>query len=796
MDDELGSRETLLTELRALRQEVARLRARENEMIALHAISLEMNAEQDMQALLQAIVRQAAAVVGTSTGGLYTVDHETKHLELVVMHNPGGHFVGIKLQFGEGLSGRVAQTGELMAVEDYSVWANRSAVFHGTPFRRVLAVPLKPGNEVIGVLNLSDLSVAGPFSEDEIRIARLFADQAALALGNARRQEGILRELAIREQAATALRNREETIQALMNANPSAALLIDTNGAILIHNARTTQWLGWDESTLVGQCIFNILPPEVSGRYRAAADESAQLGRLIRFEVAVRGRTFDNCIHPVFAQWGQVDRLAIFVTDISEHKAMEEALLESERRYRQALENSPSPIFTVDGKRRIRTWNGACERIFQYGQDIIGRDYRGVLFEAEHSPLIDQILAEVIDGRALGDTEIAFRCRDGTKRFAVSRIYPLYDPFGKVQEVVFANTDITERKLIEDALQASESRMTAIINSAKDSIFVKNTNMVYVQANRAMADLFGLSPDEIVGKTDTDLFGGEVAARIIEIDRCVLAGGTVVDESPITLKGKERTLSTIKVPLRDGDGNLIGICGITRDITDRVQAEHAVQTALREKECLLKEVHHRVKNNLQIVNSLLFLQSEHIDDPKILEMFRESQSRVRSMALIHERLYQSENLGEIDFAQYIRDLTKRLSGAYRIGRTPIMMNVRAADIYLDISTAVPCGLLINELVSNALKYAFPSGDDLPSPRIDVEMRNENDEIVILVSDNGIGFPEGVDWHHSKTLGLQLVSLLTRQLEGTVEMEVNHGTTFRITFPAKPVRQTLLPATAD
>ena len=669
-----------------------------------------------------------------------------------------------------------------MAIEDHRAWSHKSKAFGDTPYRRVLAVPLKLGNEVIGVLNLSDLNIVGPFSEDEVRVARLFADQAALALGNALRQESTLRELAIREQSAATLRNREETIQALMNANPSAALMVETDGSILIHNARTTQWLQWDGNALVGRCVFNLLPPEMSERLQSACDESTRLGRLIRFEAGFSGRTFDNCIHPVFDPHGQVDRLAIFVNDISEQRATEEALVESERRYRQALENSPNPTFTVDEKGRIRTWNGACEEIFQYGQGIVGRHYRKLLLEAEHTLLIDQMLAEVIDGRALGDTEIAFRCRDGTKRFAVSRIYPLYGSSGEVQEVVFSNTDITQRKQIEDALQASEGRMMAILNSAKDAIFVKDKSMLYVQANRALADLFGLSPEEIVGRTDGDLFGDEVASRTLEIDRCVLAGGTIIDESTISIRGVEHALNTVKVPLCDRDGNLIGICGITRDITDRVQAERAVQAALHEKECLLKEIHHRVKNNLQIVSSLLFLQSEHIEDPRILDMFKESQSRVRSMALIHERLYQSEDLGEIDFAQYVKDLTKRLLGSYRIGRTPIVVNVQAADIYLDISTAVPCGLLINELVSNSLKYAFPDNGTNPAPRIDIEMWAEDDKMIMVVGDNGVGLPEAIDWRNSNTLGLQLVSLLTRQLEGTVEMNANHGTTFRITFP--------------
>ena len=213
-----------------------------------------------------------------------------------------------------------------------------------------------------------------------------------------------------------------------------------------------------------------------------------------------------------------------------------------------------------------------------------------------------------------------------------------------------------------------------------------------------------------------------------------------------------------------------------------------LEASLEEKEVLLKEIHHRVKNNLQVISSLLNLQSGYINDEAALQMFKESQNRVRSMALIHEKLYQSEDLARIDFAEYIRDLTNYLLRMYGTGTYRVRLIVNVEDVSLDIDTAIPCGLMVNELVSNSLKYAFPMGDrSLDEQRefkaeISVDLRLDNDSnLILIVSDNGVGFPENLDFRETESLGLQLVNTLTEQLDGSIELDRTGGTTFKITF---------------
>jgi len=216
-----------------------------------------------------------------------------------------------------------------------------------------------------------------------------------------------------------------------------------------------------------------------------------------------------------------------------------------------------------------------------------------------------------------------------------------------------------------------------------------------------------------------------------------------------------------------------------REITERKRAEEQIKASLKEKEVLLKEIHHRVKNNLQAISSLLYLQSKNIVDERTLEMFQDGRNRVRSMALVHERLYQSGDLARVDFAEYTQSLANSLFRSYGVNSNIIKLKINVDGVFLGIDTAIPCGLIINELVSNSLKHAFPNGRE---GEIRIELCSDNDgQFTLMVSDNGVGFPENLDFRNTKSLGLQLVNTLVAQLEGTVELDRSGETAFRITF---------------
>ena len=219
---------------------------------------------------------------------------------------------------------------------------------------------------------------------------------------------------------------------------------------------------------------------------------------------------------------------------------------------------------------------------------------------------------------------------------------------------------------------------------------------------------------------------------------------------------------------------------LKQEVQVRKEAESKLIISLKEKEVLLKEIHHRVKNNLQVVSSLLYLQSKKTSHYQTLEMLNESQNRIKSMALIHEKLYQSKDIGRIDFSEYVESLISHLSRSYGSHLKTVTVEVNINSVFLSIDKAIPCGLIINELVSNCMKYAFP---DKREGEIQIEMKAQNGNVNMGIYDNGIGFPKDLDINKTETLGLQLVNALTAQLGGNIILDRDTGTRFTILFSA-------------
>jgi two-component system, sensor histidine kinase PdtaS len=231
------------------------------------------------------------------------------------------------------------------------------------------------------------------------------------------------------------------------------------------------------------------------------------------------------------------------------------------------------------------------------------------------------------------------------------------------------------------------------------------------------------------------------------------------------------------------EGRAIAVA-IARDMTVRRQCEEQLRTALKEKEIMLKEIHHRVKNDLQVISSLLSIQSTYLADPRDAQNFQESRDRIRTMALVHEKLYQSDDLANVDFGPYVERLAANLFRSYSGSGGRVSLRVDVKDVRLDADRAIPCGLIINELVTNALKYAFPDGRN---GNVTVAMHHDDDQYLLIVSDDGIGMRADFDLAETESLGLQLVNMLSNQLGGTVSMDVSHGTRFTVTFPLTPAK---------
>lgn len=307
----------------------------------------------------------------------------------------------------------------------------------------------------------------------------------------------------------------------------------------------------------------------------------------------------------------------------------------------------------------------------------------------------------------------------------------------------------------------------------------------FIEVNPAIVRMFGYNDKKAFLKLNVSDLYMDPRGRD-ETNKKILVNGFLKDEE-ILLKKKDGTPfwgSVTATIVFDEKEEVAYYDGAVKDITKQKNVDAKIRASLQEKEVLLKEIHHRVKNNLQIINSLLSLQSRHIQDDRILQMFQECRNRIRSMALVHEKLYQSKNFSNIDFAEYIKGLANSLFRAYKTDPGLVTLNIDVENIALSPDLAVPCGLIINELVSNTLKYAFP----LPfegNGKITIALHPARDsEVELIVKDNGVGIPSDLDTRNTNSLGLQLVHVLAEdQLDGTIHLDRSNGTMFQIKFKA-------------
>jgi PAS domain S-box-containing protein len=341
-----------------------------------------------------------------------------------------------------------------------------------------------------------------------------------------------------------------------------------------------------------------------------------------------------------------------------------------------------------------------------------------------------------------------------------------------------------ERKRTEETLQKSLERFNLANRATFNAIWDWNLQTDALRWNENIQTLFGYRAGEIEPGIEswTNRIHPEDLDRAKTSIHAAIASGQDHWFDQYRFRRKDGTYAEVEdrgYIASDAKGKPVRMIGAMQDITGRIQSEKAVRASLREKEILLREIHHRVKNNMQVISSLFNLQAGHIKDETARRMFKEGQLRIRSMALVHEKLYQSGDLSKINFADYLRSLVEHLFQFFRVGAERIRLETDLEDVSLDVNSAVPCGLLVSELITNALKHAFP-GDRKGVVRIGLH-RGEAGTVELRVTDDGVGFPEAMDFRSTESLGLQIVTLLVGQLEGTIELDRENGTAFTVAF---------------
>ena len=470
------------------------------------------------------------------------------------------------------------------------------------------------------------------------------------------------------------------------------------------------------------------------------------------------------------------------------------AVEQSEKKYRSLMDSLQEGVWAIDKNVDTTFVNPRMAGMLGYSIDeMLGKP----LFEFMDEEGARAAKAK-LKRRQQGVSEqhdFTFLKKDGSRIYTTLATSPLLDEQGRYAGALAGVMDLTERRRMEDALRGSEEKFRSVVEQSSDGIVLTDTNGLIIEWNPAAERILGPKRSDAINRPlwDVQYLLAPESKRTPEtkeklqsmlkafyrdrkapwIDR--------ISENEIQMPdGRLRIIQSIVFPIQTGSGFMVG--SIIRDVTETKKNESDLKFLLQEKDLLLKEVHHRVKNNFQIVASLLNIQSRSLRDPQAVALFQENRDRIHTMSLIHEKLYQGPSLTHIPFGEILRDLATGLFTSYRIDSRNVAVRVDASPMTLPVDKVIPCGLIVNELVTNCLKYAFPK-DQERMGEIDIKLgRTSGGRVRLSVADNGVGLPKDFDMRKTRSFGLHLVNLLVEdQLAGKIKIERKNGTKFTIEF---------------
>lgn len=659
--------------------------------------------------------------------------------------------------------------GTLLDVDEHPV---RKAALKGRPVRDQLIAVKAPANPKIKWLLVS----AEPILDSQGHIYRLICTYHDIT-------ERLLVEQALKES--------DKQFRALADSIPNLAWWANGDGYITWYNQRWYEYTGTTPSQMEGwgwQSVHDPVElPKVLERWQA----SIATGEPFEMTFPLLGadgvfRPFLTRVIPLKDGAGRVQQWFGTNTDVSELKRFEQALRESEALYRGIGESIDYGVWVCAPDGRNTYASESFLKMVGITQEQCSNLGWG---EALHPDDAERTIAawqECVSTGGNWDMEHRFRGADGKWNYVLARGVPVRNENGKIIRWVGINLDISKIKQTEQALRESEKRLGMVLKASSIGTFEVDLHSGEGQWNEVEYELLGLKPGEAPSTPETFfqyVHRNDVETVKAKWEDAVEYGELDMEFRILRADGQERWVAGKGRFLYDGKENnqAMRFLGVNFDITKRKQAEVQVTASLAEKEVMLREIHHRVKNNLQVISSLVSLQADNLTDEQTRDALNDVRDRVRTMALVHEKLYQTSDLARLNFADYTTSLVRSLWHSHSTLAGKARLNLELTPLELSVEAAVPCGLILNELVSNALKYAFPNSSD-GEVTVGLEHDAATGTVCLRVRDNGVGLPAGLVWRQSRSLGLRLVQILTGQLHGTVETVTGTGTEFRVTFP--------------
>ncbi|MGZ7068653.1 MAG: PAS domain-containing sensor histidine kinase, partial [Methanobacterium sp.] len=569
----------------------------------------------------------------------------------------------------------------------------------------------------------------------------------------------------------------------------------DLEGTITFVNPRMAEMFGYTTSTMQGKSIFSFIKEnqiEKVQKYLKSPNDTLK-GHFDFEFIKKDGKKIFTSIETsiIRDENGNKKGILALVADISRGKKAENRLKENEEYLKTIFATVQTGIIVIDSKsKEIIDVNKAASNLIGLSRDeIIGKVCHRFICPHEEGdcPITD--LNQRVD-----NSQRVLLTANNEEIPIIKNV--VYTNLKGRKCVLESFIDISKLKKLEESLKESKEWYKALIEASPEAIIAMDRDGVINFASSKSLELFGFEKiHHLLNKNMLELMAPECHKKV-ESDMLKIMDGEYTQNLEYKFMKSNGTIFTGEVNLsviKDNKGVSQSIIFILRDITEIKNAEKQIKASLKEKEVLLREIHHRVKNNLQIISSLLSLQSGYLLDDEAQDIFTESQNRIRTMAMIHEKLYKSESLVKINFKDYINDLTENLFYNYKISPNMIKLYNNIEDLSFDINTAIPCGLIINELVTNCIKHAFPwfktpmslkeSSEDLEfgKYKIEIQLHLDNGNYVLSVADNGVGIPDDFDFNETNSLGLKLVNNLVEQLDGTMTLDNTSGSKFTIVF---------------